>query len=169
MDGCLRVLEIGHAESHRFTGDDFMRRVGQFDQHFVWARFQADYDHRLTARVDKVPGRVVDGNVDMADAWRDIEGGFAEHRDHAQIFSPVLNEDSARSQRFSKGWIEQLAWLVLRFRWRPKVVAANIFGARGHAHANFPFWFPCFAISSLSAQQSADQESGRPSPLTITE
>jgi hypothetical protein len=52
VDGCLRVLEIGHAESHRFTGDDFMRRVGQFDQHFVWARFQADYDHRLTARID---------------------------------------------------------------------------------------------------------------------
>ena len=74
VDGCLRVLEIGHAESHRFAGDDFMRRVGQFDQHFVWARFQADYDHRLTARVDKVPGRVVDGNMDMADVWRDIEG-----------------------------------------------------------------------------------------------
>jgi hypothetical protein len=136
VDGCLRILEIGHAESHRFAGDDFVHRVGQLDQHFVWARFQADYDHRLTARVDKVPGRVLDGNVDMADAWRDIEDGFAEHRDHAQIFSPVLNEDSAQTS--GPGRVDQqLAWLVLRFRWRSKVRGREYLWRSGSCSCEF--------------------------------
>jgi hypothetical protein len=134
VDCCLRVLEIGHAESHRFASDDFVRRVGQFDQHFVWAWFQADYDHRLTARVDKVPGRVDDGNVDMADAWRDIECGFAEHRDHAQIFSPVGLGPKPAVQ---EGVDQQLAWLVLRFRWRSKVRGRECLWRSGSCSCEF--------------------------------
>ena len=63
-------------------------RVGQFEQHLVRARFQADHDHCFAAGVDKVPRQVVDGKVDMADARRHFEGAFAEHRRHAQVLRP---------------------------------------------------------------------------------
>jgi hypothetical protein len=50
--------------------------------------------------VDKVPPRVIDGNVDMAEARRKLPSPFAEPWHHAQV------EDAALRQRFGKRWID---------------------------------------------------------------
>jgi hypothetical protein len=49
----LTGFRIWHRELHRFAGDYSVRGVGQFEQHLVRARFQADYDHCFAAGVDK--------------------------------------------------------------------------------------------------------------------
>lgn len=86
------------------------------------ARFQADQDDRFAASVDKVPGGVINGDVDMTDARRHVEGSFAEDRHDAQIFRPVLDEDAPLSQRLVEAVDRQSALGVPRFRWRPTVM-----------------------------------------------
>ena len=83
-----------------------MRGIGQFEQHLVRACFQADHDHRFAAGVDKMPWRVVNGDVEVADARRDVECAFTEHRYHPQLLGPVLDEDEALGQLFGKRRID---------------------------------------------------------------
>ena len=55
-NGCADSLVLGiwcTGELHRFAGDYSVRGVGQFKQHFVRVRFQADHDHCFAAGVDK--------------------------------------------------------------------------------------------------------------------
>jgi hypothetical protein len=103
-----------HLEADSLAVDHPMRGISQFEQHLVRARFQADHDHRFAAGVDKMPWRVVNGDVEVADPRRDVEGAFAEHRYHAQILGPVLDEDEALGQLFGEWWIDNQPgrWLI---------------------------------------------------------
>ena len=91
---------------HRFADDDFVRGISKFDQYFVLSGFQSDEDNRFTAGIHKVPGRVIDSDVEMTDARRYVEGTDSEHWYHAQILCAVLDEDATLCQRFGKRWID---------------------------------------------------------------
>jgi hypothetical protein len=39
--------------------------------------------------------RIVNGDVQVANAWRYFKSAFTKYRHHAQIFSPILNEDTS--------------------------------------------------------------------------
>ena len=75
--------------------DDAVRGVRKFDQYFVRAGFKADDDDCLAAGIDEVPWRIVNGDVDMSYAWRDLEAAFAKNRNDAKVFRTVLNEDES--------------------------------------------------------------------------
>ena len=79
------------------------------------ARFQADQDDRFATSVDKVPGGVINGDVDMTDARRHVEGSFAEDRHDAQVFRPEPDEDAPLSQRLGNRWIDNQLWGWLVF------------------------------------------------------
>ena len=50
----------GSAVDHAVCG------IGEFDEHPVWLGVQANDDDRLSAGIDEVPGRVVDGDMNMS-------------------------------------------------------------------------------------------------------
>jgi hypothetical protein len=75
-----------------------MRGVGQLDEHFVRARRQAHHNHGFAAGVGPMPWCIVDGNMDMPDPRRHIEGARTEDRHDAQVLSAILDEDLALSE-----------------------------------------------------------------------
>jgi hypothetical protein len=88
---------------HHREDEAFYIQEGELEfQHPVWGRFQSDQDQCFAACIDKVPRRVVDGDVDVTDAGRYCEGTFAEHRQYAQVLRSILDEDAALGQRFGK-------------------------------------------------------------------
>jgi hypothetical protein len=44
------------------------------------------------------------------------DGAFAEHRHHAQVLRPVLDEDEAQGQLFGKRWIDNQLGRCFVFR-----------------------------------------------------
>jgi len=54
----------------------------------------------------KCHGEIVDRDVNMSNPRRHRESALSEHRHHAKIFSPVLDEDATERQRFRKGRID---------------------------------------------------------------
>ncbi len=84
-----------HGKFHGFVVDGFMGRVGKDDRHLVLSGGQADQNHRLAAGVRPVPGGVIHHNVNMADTRSDFQRVWPKYRLNAQVFSPVLNKDSA--------------------------------------------------------------------------
>lgn len=63
-----------------------MSRIGQFNENLVFAGWKADDDQRLAARIDEVPRKIVDGNMDVPDAGRDLQRALPENRDDADVF-----------------------------------------------------------------------------------
>src|SRR5690348_12382358 len=82
---------FGHDKSHGLARDDTMGGIGELDEHLVRPGPETDDDDGLPARIDEVPGRIVDGDVNMADPWRDVQRALAEHRDDPQILRAVLD------------------------------------------------------------------------------
>src|SRR5258706_8816972 len=104
----LWPLRSRHDELHQFGGarDRLVRRIRQFEQHFVRTRGQSDEDHRFAAGIDSGPGLVIHFIVQGANAWRDSEGSVTKHRQNAQVFGPVLNEYASQGQLFGSWWID---------------------------------------------------------------
>ena len=70
--------------------------VDQLDQHFVRAGRQPSYvDCVIVTRIRPPPGQVVDGYVQMPDAWGYVEGARTEHLCDAHILYSVLNPEDA--------------------------------------------------------------------------
>jgi hypothetical protein len=89
-----------HREMDRLTGDYPMSRVRQLDEYPMRTWFKPDHDHGLAAGVDKMPGRIIDGYVDVANARRHRQSARAKHGHKAQILCPVLDEHGAPCKRF---------------------------------------------------------------------
>lgn len=94
-----------HRELHGLAGDDFVGRVSEFDQNLVRAGYQSNKNNRFATGIDKVPRRVVDGNMDVADTWRHSKSALAKYRHDAKIFRPILNENAPQCKRFREWWI----------------------------------------------------------------
>ena len=61
-------------------------------------------DQWLAARIHPMPGSVIHCEVEMSDPRRHIERPGPEHRQDAQIFGPILNDDQPAGERIrSKG------------------------------------------------------------------
>ena len=55
-------------------------------------------DQRLVARIQPVPGRLIDSDVQMADPRRVAEGSWALDENDAKIFGMVLNDRPVRGR-----------------------------------------------------------------------
>ena len=78
--------------------------VDQLDQHFVRAGRQPSYvDRVIVTRIRPPPGQVVDGYVQMPDAWRYVEGARPEHLCDAHIFHSVLDPETPRGSPAASG------------------------------------------------------------------
>ena len=54
----------------------------------------------VAACVNEVPGSMVHGDMDMANARRYADRGLAERRHDSEVFCSVLNKDASHGQRF---------------------------------------------------------------------
>lgn len=86
--GRARLRRHGNGEFHALAGPHLVRRIGPFDQQRVRPGRQADEDGRLAAGADEMPGQLVDGDADMAQARRRLQRARAERRHHAQMLAP---------------------------------------------------------------------------------
>ena len=111
--------------------DHAVCRIRELEQYLVRARRQPDQDDRLSTRIDEMPGRIVDGDVDVTDTRRHVERAFAEHRYHPQIFRSVLDEDQALGQLFGKRWIDDQPGRRLVFDGDQRRRPAHVPGALG--------------------------------------
>lgn len=104
-----------HGEFKGFMVERLMRRVGQYNGHLVFSGGQSHQNHRLTAGVRPVPGRVIHHNVNMADARSDFQRIGSKDRFYAQVFNTVLNKDSPLTQRACQRRIDNQpgGWLGL--------------------------------------------------------
>jgi hypothetical protein len=72
---------------------------------------QSDNDDRLATGIQKVPGRVVDGDMDMTQSRRYGHCALAENRQNPKIFGPVLDEHFSARQRFGERLIyDEYRW-----------------------------------------------------------
>jgi hypothetical protein len=69
--------------------DDFVRRIGKFDEQFVRPGGKPLDDDRFAAAIDPMPGGAVQGDVQVADSGRDIQSGRAVDRQDSEVFCPV--------------------------------------------------------------------------------
>jgi hypothetical protein len=78
-------------------------RISKFDKELVWPWGKSLNDERLTARIDPMPGRIINGNVKVAYPGRNVESARSEDRHDPQVLSPVPNDDEALRQLLGKG------------------------------------------------------------------
>ena len=101
-----RLLRNGELHQLGGPGDRFVCRVRQFELDLVRTGFQSDEDHRFAARVDGRPRLVIHVVVQVSKTWRYRKGGVPKHRQDAQVFGPVLNEDAPLGQLLGNRWID---------------------------------------------------------------
>ena len=74
------VVRHGERQRHHLSGEDVVVGVDQRDLHLVLAgRQPGDVDRVVVTRIRPPPGQVVDGDVQMPDTWRCLEGARPEH------------------------------------------------------------------------------------------
>ncbi len=83
--------------------DDLVGRIGEFDQKLVGPRRKPLDDERFTARIDPMPGRIIDGDVKVPYTGRNIKSGRTEDRQDPQVLGPVSDDDKAHRQLLGKG------------------------------------------------------------------
>jgi hypothetical protein len=81
---------------NELTGDHPVSRIGELEQNFMRPGIQSNENYGFSASVNKVPGCIVNGDVQVANAWGYLKSAFTKYWNHAQIFSPILNEDTSR-------------------------------------------------------------------------
>jgi hypothetical protein len=80
-----------------------MGRIGKLDEDVVTTGWQElNYD-RLTARVDPMPRRVVEGNVEMPDPRDDLEPSAPVNGDDPEVVGAVGNHDESAREGIMKG------------------------------------------------------------------
>src|SRR6478672_419035 len=111
----MMPLLLRNRELHDLAGprDRSVRCVRQFELDLVRTGFQSDEDDRFTARVDGRPRLVIDVVMQVSKTWRYGQGRVTEHRQDAQIFGPVLNEDAALDELLGNRWIDDQLRLCL--------------------------------------------------------
>ena len=82
--------------------NDLVGRISKFDKELVRPWGKALNDERLTARIDPMPGRIINGNVKVAYPGRNAESGRSEDRHDSQVLSPVANDDQTLRQLLGK-------------------------------------------------------------------
>jgi hypothetical protein len=68
-----------------------MRGIGRLDQDVMRTQRQKLDDQRLAASIYPVPGRIVKGNVEVADPRRHAERRGAVDGNDAKVVSPILD------------------------------------------------------------------------------
>lgn len=106
VSGDRRMSDVGDGERHGLASEHSVHGVGQLEEDAVLPGGESDEDHRFAARVDEVPARVVDRDVDMTDARGHRERALAKHRQDAQMLGPVLDEDATLGERLGKRRID---------------------------------------------------------------
>ena len=99
----FRRARHGERQRHHLSGEGVVVRVNQLDLHLVLAGGQPGYvDGVVVTRIRPPPGQVVDGDVQMPDTWRDLEGGRPEHGCDAHVLHAVLGPEDALGQPLGK-------------------------------------------------------------------
>jgi hypothetical protein len=84
-----------YLEMHGMAADYPVSGIGELEQDLVRTRRESDDNDSLAAGVDKMPGGIVDGDVDVADTGRHPQRALAEHGNDPQILGAVLNKHLA--------------------------------------------------------------------------
>src|SRR5258706_6743222 len=105
--GMMQLL-LRNRELYDLVGsrDRFVCRIRQFEFDFVRTWFQSDEDDRFTARVDGRPRLVIHVVMQVPKTWRYRKGRVPKHRQDAQVFGPVLDEDAPQGQLLGNAWID---------------------------------------------------------------
>lgn len=74
----LRDRPLGDVEANGRPIDNPVGRIGEFDEERVRPRRKSLNDERFAARVDPMPRRAIEGDVQVPDAGRNVEGGRPE-------------------------------------------------------------------------------------------
>jgi hypothetical protein len=96
----------GDDKAHGLLIDGLMVRVDQFDQDPVRTDRKAGDDQLLAACVGPMPGRVVDGDVDVADPGRHGQRRRSEDLHDPQVLRAILYVDSSLGQGFGDGRVD---------------------------------------------------------------
>src|SRR6185369_10376187 len=100
---------VGHRKAHHLSlsGEEVVVCVDQVDRHLVRSGRQAEYvDGIAIARIRPQPRQVVDGYVQVPDAWRHLERTFAKYGADTNILRMILDPDQALGQTLRKGRID---------------------------------------------------------------
>lgn len=100
---------LGHRKGYGdgLPGKQLVVGVDQIDYDFVLAGRQIlDVDGAGVARIRPMPRQVVDVDVQVADAGKDVESSRAENRRDACVLRPVLDQSRAVGQRQGNGRID---------------------------------------------------------------
>ena len=124
---------------HCVGGDRFVQWIGEIEPYGVRAGSKSDYNHGLSAAINEVPWRVVDGDVNMPHSRRHLHRPLAEDGQNANIFRTVLNEyHSARKRVRERGvYNKDRFWFILngeqRRRRPPRAINFGIMHSSGHS------------------------------------
>lgn len=66
-------------------------------------RQSGDVDRVVVARIRPPPGQIVDGDVQMPDAWRYVEGARPEHLCDAHVLHAILRPEDTQGQPLGSG------------------------------------------------------------------
>jgi hypothetical protein len=98
----LPARPLWDLQADNLAVDHPVRGIGEPDQHAMRSGRQAMDDQRLVARIQPVPGSVIDGNVQMADPRYVAEVGRAIDENDAEVFGAVLNDCQAARECVGK-------------------------------------------------------------------
>ncbi len=62
------------------TVDDLVGRIGKLDENLMWSWKKPGNNQRFTARINPVPWRIINGNMQMSNTGRDVQSSHAEDR-----------------------------------------------------------------------------------------
>lgn len=124
-------ISLRYREPDYLTYDHVVGGVRQFEKDLVRPWSEPHDNHRFAGRIDEMPRRIVYRDVNVSDPRRHVQGSGAEHRQHTQVFRPVLDEDPSCFERPDKRRIDDQPWRRFftedeQWRW-----AANVAGRIG--------------------------------------
>jgi hypothetical protein len=70
-----------------------VRGVGEIDAYFVRASRETNHNDGFATGIDEVPGQIIDGDVHVSNARRDLKRACAKDGYDADILGPVLDEN----------------------------------------------------------------------------
>jgi len=108
--------------------------VSQFEQDPMRTRWQALDDDRFRAGMEPVPRAIVNRDMQMSDARRDLQRGLAIDRYDLQIFGPERDDGQSSGQRTGQRRADQQVRRSLR-RGRRGDVSLMIFGTDARRQA----------------------------------
>src|SRR5512138_3804412 len=124
----VRRLSVWNDEFDDGSIERLMVCIHQDDLNLVRSCRKGSDNDGISTGVRPMPRRVVQCNVKMTDARRQLGCLGTKHRHDAQVVNPILDERHAASQRFGQRWIgRDLRW---RLRRRPGLLCLAVLRCR---------------------------------------